>query len=342
MILLGDHHGTAEIPAFVASVVATAAAAQPVVLALEAPRQDLPGLDAFLASDGERPALDRMLRDPFWQFPFQDGRRSVAMLELIRTLHELRARGARIEIVPFDAGPGDVRAGDRGGREQHMASALIALRNARPDAAIVVYAGRLHTMRQGVSRQSGEPLMANRLAAAGVRFVTLAPHYADGSAWVCRRSPATSCGPSFEKGIEPATGLRLEASADGNFDGWFGVGAITASPPAAFPEQAKGLTARLAAIRANAPALRRAASAYDAKDYKACAAEYASMTDPSGENAYDHACCLALQEERDAAFERLQYAVDRGYVALPDLTYDSDLASLREDARWPPKPRAAP
>jgi hypothetical protein len=184
--------------------------------------------------------------------------------------------------------------------------------------------------------------MGSRLAAAGVRFVTLAPRYADGTAWVCRASLATSCGPSFEAGGETTTGIHLEPSADGNFDGWFGVGAITASPPAAFPEQAAGLAERLAAMQRNGPAIKRAASAYAAKDYQACADEYASLTEPTGEHAYNHACCLALQGQRDAAFERLQDAVDRGFVGPADLAHDADLATLRDDPRWPPGPRAAP
>jgi hypothetical protein len=327
-------------PAFVASLVATAAAAGPVVLALEMTRQDTPGLDAFLASDGARPAVDRMLRDPWWQFPSQDGRRSVAMLDLIRTVRELRARGGKIEIERFDAGPGDVRPGDPGGREQYMAAVLVALRNARPDAAIVVSVGRLHAKRKGVG-YAGAPVMANRLAAGGVRFVTLAPRHGDGTAWVCRGSLPTSCGPSFQEGSDTTTGVHLEPSPDGNYDGWYGVGAITASPPAAFPELAAGLAGRLAAMRANGPAIKRAAHASNARDYKACADAYASVTEPTGEDAYHHASCLARQGERDAAFERLQYAIDRGFVGPDDIAHDPDLAPLRDDPRWPPRPRAA-
>ena len=262
------------------------------------------------------------------------------MLELIRTVRELRARGAKVEIERFDAGPGDVPAGEPGGREEYMAKTLAALREARADAAIVVYAGRLHTKRQGTSPGGGDK-MAKRLAARGVRFVTLAPRYRDGSAWVCRASLESSCGPSFMAGSETATGVHLEPSPDGNYDGWFGVGEIRASPPAAFPEAARGLPGRLAAIRQHAAIFKRAEAAIEAQDYKACADAYASIPAPSAEDAYNHAGCLAQQGRRDAAFERLQDAVDRGFVGVADFAADPAFAPLREDPRWPPKPRAA-
>ena len=328
MIVVGDLHGTVEIPAFVASLVTRLSEDQPVVLALEMTRQDTAGLDAFLASDGERPAIDRVLRDAWWQFPSQDGRRSVAMLDLIRTVRDLRVHGATITVACFDAGPGDTRPRDPGGREKFMADTLIALRKAHPDAAIVVYVGNLHAMRKAIAQPAGTPRMANQIAAAGIHYITLTPRYADGTAWVCRGLLATSCGPSFIAGRDATTGIHLEPSSDGNFDGWFGVGAISASPPAAFPDQATGLPARLTSIRLNGPAIKRASRAYDAKDYKACANAYAKITDPTPEDAYNHAACLAQSGQRDAAIARLEIAVERGFAGADDIANDPDMAPL--------------
>lgn len=53
-VLIGDLHGTREIPAFVGRLVSTLAARQLVVLALDIPREVAPALDAFMASDGGR------------------------------------------------------------------------------------------------------------------------------------------------------------------------------------------------------------------------------------------------------------------------------------------------
>jgi hypothetical protein len=205
---------------------------------------------------------------------------------------------------------------------------------------LIIYAGNLHTMRKGVTSKPGYQWMAMHLAAAGLSFVSLAPHYEDGSAWVCRGAGASDCGPGLIAGKPGPRGIQLAPSPDGNYDGWFGLGPITASPPAAFPELAKDLDRKLAALRDSPEAVRlRALHAAEAKDFRACAAAYESIAAPTGNDAYNHACCLALLGSKDAAFERLQFAVDHGFTDLGHASTDPDLASLHDDPRWPPKPR---
>lgn len=51
---------------------------------------------------------------------------------------------------------------------------------------------------------------------------------------------------------------------------------------------------------------------------------------------YNAACSFALAGKTDEAFEYLQIAVDRGWRDLDHLKADADLASLRDDPRWPP------
>src|ERR1700754_4809008 len=55
-LLLGDVHGTEEIPAFIAKLVTTVAAHEPVVLGLEIEAARVPSLAAYLASDGSSAA----------------------------------------------------------------------------------------------------------------------------------------------------------------------------------------------------------------------------------------------------------------------------------------------
>ena len=71
-VLIGDLHGTREIPAFVGRLVATLVARQPVVLALEIPQEVGPSLDAFLASDGGAAARDAFTRGPWWRAAAHD------------------------------------------------------------------------------------------------------------------------------------------------------------------------------------------------------------------------------------------------------------------------------
>lgn len=50
---------------------------------------------------------------------------------------------------------------------------------------------------------------------------------------------------------------------------------------------------------------------------------------------YNKACVHALRGEPDAAFEALDRAIDKGFAGVDYLESDSDLASLRGDARFP-------
>lgn len=230
VILIGDLHGTREIPAFVGRLVDEVAAREPMVLALELPRGELPSLDAFLASDGGPAARAAALRDPWWHAAYQDGRRSVAMFALLDRVRQLRGGGARIDVVCFDAEGVTPTAEEA--REAAMAATLLATRAAHPDAALVVFAGNLHPRRTEVGFKPGHAWLGMRLAAAGVAFVNLDPRYAAGTAWTCPDADPAGCGAHPMGGRPTPDGVHLERSADGAYDGWVGVGALTASPPA--------------------------------------------------------------------------------------------------------------
>jgi hypothetical protein len=241
-LLIGDLHGTREIPAFVGRLVATLVAREPVVLALEIRRDLAPSIDAFVASDGGPAARAAALRDRWWH-DIHDGRGSVAMFELVDTVRRLRAGHADVRLELFDPGIPDEERAAR--RERLMADHLIAVRRADPAAILIVYAGNLHTIRRGVEFRPGHEWMAMRMARAGIAFVTLDVHYDTGTAWLCREAPVDDCGPEIVRGHHDERGIHLAPSSDGNYDGWCGVGPITASPPAGRPELALGLDARL-------------------------------------------------------------------------------------------------
>lgn len=221
-------------------------------------------------------------------------------------------------------------------RDEAMAQTLMTLRTAQPDALLVVYAGNIHTRKAAMARRPGYETMAMRMLRSGVTAIALDAHYADGSAWVCTGVAATDCGPQFMAGRADERGIRLEPSRDGAYDGWFGVGPITASPPAGFPELAAKLDGQLAALASSSGARRaRALRAYHSKQYVQCAEEFASIVPPTADDAYSQACCLALAGNKDAAFERLRTAIDLGLKDSAQAENDPDLASLRGDPRWP-------
>ena len=331
-LMLGEIHGTREIPAFVGRLMATAAAQGPVVLALEIPDDHTAAISAYLASDGSPAMRQKLVAGPWWHNAYQDGRRTVAMADLIETARALRAAGRSIDVVAMD------QSGQGSEREEVMAQNVIAARRAHPDAALLVLAGNLHTSKRERPFRPGFAWMAMRVAAAGIPLISLNSRYADGTAWTCRDNFAEHCGVSFAAGRGPELGIRLEPTQNGQFDGWYGVGTVTASPPAARPELAQGLEAKIAAAATSPQATQaKARRAYDAKRYGECADLLASIPSPDGGAAYDHACCLALAGRKDEAFERLKYALGAGFQDLAHLEKDPDLASLRSDPRWPIK-----
>jgi hypothetical protein len=228
-ILLGDLHGTREIPAFVGVLVGQLAAAHPVILGLEIRAGQVPSLEAYLASDGGPAAREAALRDPWWHVNYQDGRESAAMFALIEAVRVLRAGGARVEIACID--PDGTQGGGPDARDEGMAQRLIAARRAHPDATVVAYAGNLHVRRAAMPRFAARAWAGMFLARAGVAFVTLDQRYADGTAWICSDGDASHCGPRTMTAAGDPRGIHLEASADGGYDGWYGVGPISASPP---------------------------------------------------------------------------------------------------------------
>jgi hypothetical protein len=218
-ILIGDFHGTREIPPFVGDLVTQLATDHPVVVALEIPASETPSFEGFLASDGSAAAHAALLGDPWWRDPvYQDGRRSVAMAELVERLRRLHVAVARIDAAMLDS------------RDQMMANNVLAVRAAHPGATLVVFAGNLHTRRNGYPEMPGTTFMAGFLRQAGLPFIALDTRYERGTAWSC--STGGHCGAAKFRGQRSARGLHMEPDQDGNYDGWYGVGAISSSPPA--------------------------------------------------------------------------------------------------------------
>ena len=116
--------------------------------------------------------------------------------------------------------------------DQALAKNVLAARAAHPEATLVVYAGNLHTRRNGHPGFAGKTFMAGYLKQAGLDFLAIDARYEDGAAWVCMDNKP--CGVQKLRGrVGASGGLHMEPSADGNYDGWYGLGPISASPPAA-------------------------------------------------------------------------------------------------------------
>lgn len=223
MVILGETHGTREVPTFAADLACHALAqGRALVLALEIPASEQARIDRFLASSGDAAARADLVSGEFWTFPMQDGRRSQATVDLlVRAQAWVRSR-TPIAVVAFDA---EVPPAER---DAAMAEHLAAARRARPEALFLVITGGLHAVR--AASPDFEP-MAARLAALidPSRVVSLRLAHAGGDAWLCTEE----CGPHEIDGQRrgPRSIELFDRLTDG-FDGEFYVGPIHASPPA--------------------------------------------------------------------------------------------------------------
>jgi hypothetical protein len=250
-LMIGDMHGTREIPAVVGRIAAAAVARQPVVVALELPTDISADVAGFLASDGSAERRRALLAGAWWQERYQDGRRSVAMADLLESLRALRAAGQPIEVVLIDPGGTEQET-----REDGMTRNVIAARRAHPDAAMIVFAGNSHTSKHEQPYRPGFAWMAMRVVAAGIPLTSLFARWEDGTSWTCPDTDAARCGVRFLLGRPGSSGIHPERAGEQDpYDGWLGVGAITASPPAGFPDKIAGIDAQIAAAWASPDAV---------------------------------------------------------------------------------------
>ena len=89
-VILGEMHGSNELPAVFADAVCLTARDRPVVVALEQTSADQPAIDAFMASDGGAEARRTFLGAQMWNAPMKDGRSSEAYFRLFETLRQMR------------------------------------------------------------------------------------------------------------------------------------------------------------------------------------------------------------------------------------------------------------
>ncbi|MDQ3263087.1 MAG: ChaN family lipoprotein [Myxococcota bacterium] len=221
-LLVGELHGTAETPRLVLSVVCQASRdGGEVQLGLEIPRGEQARLDAFLRT-GDRTAL---LASEHWTRAYQDGRSSVAFLELLEAARRLRLQGGKVSLFAYDV---DAKVPDRDlamAQEIHRRSLL-------SPAPMVILVGSIHA-RTTVALPRP---MGFRLIGLGLRPHSLLVEAEGGEAWLCHTRDASSCGPHpggrptstpapVGQFSSPVTGMR-------GYEARFLFARFTASPPA--------------------------------------------------------------------------------------------------------------
>lgn len=147
VVVLGEMHGTREIPALAAALVDAYAEQGPVRLGLELPHAQQAAIDAWVAGgDREEARAAMVAADPGWSRPAEasDGRRNAEVFALLDSARAARARGRDVEVLAFDVSgaPGDAAA-----RDERMAMRIREAFAEEPGARWVVVTGNVHAMK---------------------------------------------------------------------------------------------------------------------------------------------------------------------------------------------------
>lgn len=191
LLLLGEKHGTREIPILVRALVAAYAQEGPVVLGLEVPHGERLALASYLDSDGGAAARSALQSTPFWSRgnDQHDGRRSHDMLDLLEAMRVARQAGRAISLLPYDIDPDG--ALDYHARDEAMAQTLRSALAELPAGRLVVLTGNVHAM---LDKPGDAP--AQMQQAMGSYLRDLDPYSLDivareGEFWAC----IERCGP---------------------------------------------------------------------------------------------------------------------------------------------------
>jgi hypothetical protein len=251
-VVFGELHGTNEGPSFVGSLAcALTRENNRVLVAIEHNAVENEALQSAWSSDDFEQRLSTLL---FAEG--SDGRSSLAMFDLLVRLHRIKQSGAPLGIVAFNGFRDEQQAArfsnltGQGPWEAAQAENIATASTSPTYDHVLVLVGNIHAMKTPVSRGGYDfDPMALRLSQYG-KTVSLNMRYADGTSWNCLLKPGVDrtkgpvgsddidCGPHPTKG-EPNLGsepfIRLEKNDGSNeqstFDGFFWVGAISASVP---------------------------------------------------------------------------------------------------------------
>ena len=235
IVMLGEMHGSVEMPAFAGHLACRAAVAgHAVIMGLEIPRAEQAAIDAYLAGEGSDADREALLRGEHWRRKDQDGRSSVAIVELIEHARRLRKDGRTVDVLAFDTG----RYDDWNARDAGMAASILERTKATPEAFVVTLTGNLHNRTApGLPWDAKAVPMGVHVKAGHTRALSLNGLYEGGSTWMCEPDGGCSAKEVGFKDFpyEQPTIDISEAARTPGLDGVFFVGPLSASPPAVTP-----------------------------------------------------------------------------------------------------------
>lgn len=229
-IVVGEIHGTAEIPAFFGDLACAAhASGRPVVVGVEAAETEQDAISAFVASDGGDEARKAFLHSSIWNLQMKDGRSSRAYLDLFERLRALKKAGQIADVVAIQPARGFKKTSSETEYNAAMADRFRAPRARHPTALVLILVGNVHASKSSMNFGTKSVLPA---AADLPRDETISLNVVTGGeAWICYGP--SGCGPHKSAGGQPERRAVRLGQGGPNYDGVIDLGVpTTASPPA--------------------------------------------------------------------------------------------------------------
>lgn len=190
ILAIGELHGNNQTPLIAARIAEALTDTHDVVLGLEIEQQNQYGLNEYLRT-GDKKVL-RLLGH--FAREYQDGRSSVAMVELLERVRQ----NSRIQVIAFDPD----FSNDEQDRDTKMAQHIIEVVAAHPLKKLVLLAGNIHS-----ATKIGSPFdpkfrpMAYQLSALpqspikSSEVLSIITRHENASLWVCANDNSADCGP---------------------------------------------------------------------------------------------------------------------------------------------------
>jgi hypothetical protein len=225
VIVVGEMHGTTEVPAFVLKLIRQLSQKDTTIsVGLEIPTNYQTDIDNFL-STGD---FDKLLTLEYFKYP--DGRSSVSMRELITGLRKIN----KLNVVCFDL---DTGHGSGVNRDSLMGVNLS--KNYKREQMIIL-TGNLHAnLKEGYWRPNFKSAIFhfNKISRLGDKLISLNTYYAGGTIWNCmqdgcKERDAGSNGGNLKQryGLTNFVGIYDDVHPSG-YSGFVYFDKVTASKP---------------------------------------------------------------------------------------------------------------
>ncbi|NBD07467.1 hypothetical protein [Corallococcus silvisoli] len=235
VLLLGELHGTQEVPRFIAQAVCQlVTSGMPVTVGLELPVENEARITTFIQSQGGEVDWLKLMEAPFWRSPYPDGRGSEAVANMLEQLRQLRVQGLDVEVFVYDH---PKLSGQK--REDALTQTVLAQVKATPERFHLVVSGNIHPRTaKGLLWDKQFRPMGHLLKAQLSDVKSLDMAYDSGTAWICaaeEKGGKLECGVKEAKGKDNGDRFFVHVWDSANKEGYHGVfyvGHVTASAPA--------------------------------------------------------------------------------------------------------------